>query len=69
MLKVKCSNIRWDTSDGDENPTPDECGLPQECTLDTDLSADELKTGLADILSDKFGFCVFGFDFEVLGSS
>lgn len=57
MKKVKFSNIQWDT-DGQE------VDLPTEVTLEVDDDLDIAYEG-ADVLSDKYGWCVFGFDYEI----
>lgn len=56
-MKVRFFNINWDT-DGQE------VDLPKEVILedgDRDISIEG-----ADELSDKYGWCVEGFDFEIL---
>lgn len=56
-MKVTFNNIIWDT-DG-------ECvDLPSTVTLDVDSDIDVSLEG-ADVLSDKYGFCVLEFTFEV----
>ena len=56
---VKMSNIDWDT-DGRKVKN-----LPKEVTVEVDDGCDVEYEG-ADILSDKFGFCVNGFSFEIV---
>jgi hypothetical protein len=56
--KVRFSNIVWDT-DGRF------VELPSEVTLDVPKDKDVDLEG-ADVLSDKFGWCVKGFEFEVV---
>ena len=67
-MQVRCFSIVWDTYDEDsgESLSAEDCGLPTECVIETDLSYDELDTCLAGLLSDKYGFCVNGLDFEIL---
>lgn len=55
---VKMSSIDWDT-DGRKVKH-----LPKEVTIEVDDDCDIECEG-ADILSDKFGFCVNKFSFEI----
>lgn len=55
-MKIKFSNIVWDT-DGEE------VDLPSEVTLEVDEDSDVALDG-ADMLSDKYGWCVVSFSFE-----
>lgn len=57
-MKVRFFNINWDT-DGQE------VDLPKEVILEVDGDRDISIEG-ADELSDKYGWCVEGFDFEIL---
>lgn len=56
-MKVRFFNIQWDT-DGANPELPSEAVL--EVAADTDVGADG-----ADILSDKFGYCVSAFQFSL----
>jgi hypothetical protein len=60
-MKVKFCDISWDT----DNETPD---LPSEVTLEVDNDLDVPNDG-ADVLSDKFGWCVNSFNFEIVQSA
>lgn len=60
--RVRFFNINWDTEDEGVNSNISAL-LPSEVTLDVDDDLDIAYEG-ADVLSDKFGWCVFGFDFE-----
>ena len=53
ILKAYAINIKWDT-DGKEVNLPDRVEIP------FNVSFDEIE----DMLSDEYGFCVFGFDIE-----
>lgn len=56
--KVRFTDIVWDT---DGEPTD----LPTTVELDVELAAEQsLDVDGADILSDKYGFCVESFNFE-----
>lgn len=61
-MKVRFYDINWDTDPLDD---AQEDSLPKETTLDVDDDVD-LELDGADVLSDKYGFCVFGFNYEVL---
>jgi len=58
-MKIKFSDIRWDTDDRD----PKECGLPTEAIIEVDDDVDVREEG-ADFLSDKYCYCVFGYSWE-----
>ena len=61
---VKCTEIQWDT-DGDKSLLK---RLPKEVMLTTDdyCESDCLDDELADMLSDECGFCLFGFNYEII---
>jgi len=68
MKKIRLFNIKWDTTDtGNESDYSDaevkQLGLPAEFTAEVDEDFDPKEEG-ADLLSDEFGFCVFGCDYE-----
>lgn len=48
------TNIKWDT-DGEVIDLPNEVEVPDEYDADYD--------GIADYLSDEYGFCVEGYSF------
>ena len=56
---VAFSNIDWDT-DGQAN-----ADLPKEVNMEVDDNIDIGFQG-ADVLSDKYGYCVFGFHYEII---
>lgn len=58
-MYVRFFAIQWDT-DGAEAP-----GLPSDVVLPVPAATDVALEG-ADILSDKFGFCVHSFEFELV---
>lgn len=58
-MLVKAMNIDWDT-DGIPNSS-----LPLETTVEMDEDAD-LEYEIADALSDRYGFCVNNFTFELV---
>ena len=66
MVKVKCTEIQWDT-DGDKELFK---SLPQEVeiTLDDCVESDYLDDELADMLSDEYGFCMFGFNYKIINA-
>ena len=62
-MKVKITNIKWDT-DGETIPElPIE--IEQEFSFQN-YNEEELSDYLCNWLSDTFGFCHFGFDFEII---
>ena len=61
-MKVRFFNIKWDTTDED-NPQGQDVDLPSECVLEVYDKID-LDTEGADALSDEYGWCVFGFEYE-----
>ena len=62
-MKIKVTNIVYDTeSDGIVHTDLD---LPSEMTLVIDGSLD-VESEIADAISDKTGWCVEGYNYEVL---
>lgn len=64
MKTICLFNIQWDTDGGD----PKELGLPDEhiaIVHDDDWNPEE---DAADLLSDRYGFCVKGCSFAVLNN-
>jgi hypothetical protein len=59
-MKVKFYNIVWDL-----HHTDNEVGLPNEVILEVDDDIDVSLEG-ADCLSDKFGWCVSSFSFDIV---
>ena len=57
MKRILFTDIQWDT-DGENLADV----LPSSATLDVPADLD-VETDGADVLSDKYGFCVFGFNF------
>lgn len=58
MIKIHITNIVWDADDSLELPNTETLEVPDDTNLeDTDLS---------DILSNKYGYCVYSLTFEVL---
>ncbi len=71
----KIIDIEWDTEDNGETLSPKELGLPtevevskeeivEEFDLDSDADEEEILDFVADYLSDKYGYCLYGFDCE-----
>jgi len=58
-MKVRFFNIDWDT-DGEEVDLPLEAYAPN---VDNDI---DLENDGADVLSDKYGWCVNSFSYEIL---
>lgn len=57
-MNVFFYNIKWDT-DGMKTT------LPKKTTIEVDKETDIVSNG-ADILSDKYGFCVISFNYKIL---
>lgn len=57
-MQVRFYDIDWDTDDEDVD-------LPAEVTLEVDDDLDVEEEG-SDILSDQYGWCVKGVNYEVL---
>lgn len=57
-MLVRFFNIQWDT-DGEDVNLPDDTQMIVDNDINLDLEG-------ADQLSDKFGYCVNSFEFEVL---
>lgn len=62
-ITVKCTEIHWDT-DGDKRLLKK---LPKNVTLTIEdyCEGDDLDDTIADMLSDEYGFCLFGFNYEI----
>lgn len=65
--KFIVTNIQWDT-DGDEKILKD---LPTELSIDADTlnisnenDSEKVEETISDYLSDSYGFCHYGFNFE-----
>lgn len=56
MKKYKATDIQWDT-DGED------VDLPTEVTFEMEDDEDPSVDG-ANAISDKIGWCLFGFNFE-----
>jgi len=59
-MKVKFSDIKWDT----DGTSAKELDLPSKCVLEVEDDTD-LEQEAADVLSDRFGYCVLSLNFEV----
>jgi hypothetical protein len=58
-MKVRAFNIRYDT-DGHR------VKLPKELVFESDDPDFDPAEDLADLISDKTGWCIFGCEFEVI---
>ena len=56
-LKAYAINIQWDI---DWDVDAESVNLPERVEIPFNVSFDDI----ADMLSDEYGFCVFGFDIE-----
>lgn len=71
MIVVRFTNIDWDTSDTDDGVevTQDEVGLPRTVTLEIEedeMSDEGIESIGATVLSDKYGWCVNSFNYEIV---
>ena len=65
-IKVHFSNIKWDV---DKKCSLRELGLRDEFIKEIeveDFNREEIEDFLSDWLSNEFGFCHCGFNFEIL---
>ena len=70
MKKYRLFDIEWDTSD-DEHPDGgdfEELKLPNEVFIEVDDDDDDFNPAVdaGDYLSDEYGFCHYGYNFEEL---
>lgn len=65
-IKVKCTEIQWDTDEDREILET----LPKDVTLTIEdyCEGDDLDDIIADMLSDEYGFCLFGFNYKILNA-
>lgn len=65
-ITVKCTEIQWDT-DGDKRLLKK---LPKNViiTIDDYCDGDYLDDTIADMLSDEYGYCLFGFNYEIINA-
>lgn len=68
LLRIEFSNVQWDIDEedffSDEDPI-----LPKNFTIDVPASEDDytdLSDYLSDWLSDEYGFCHNGFNYQVI---
>lgn len=68
-MQVKFKKIKWDTGTDHNGKklSAKACNLPTHCTLNVDKDCEVEYEG-ADVLSNKFGFCVFSFEYEIIGA-
>lgn len=69
QVKVMFKNVKWDT-DGESLKS---CGLKKNFEAEVDMedvnfqsSDDEIEERLSDWLSDEYGYCHEGFDYEII---
>lgn len=70
-IKIKCYNIDWDTDDEEVDDLPESVLLTLEDEDDIEdyhESCDNVDASdfIADMLSDKYGFCVNKFNFDIV---
>jgi len=60
-MKYLCYNIKWDT----DGMNPAKLGLPTKTVIDLPADKDPCPDDdLSNALSDQYGYCHFGFEFE-----
>lgn len=69
LVKVLFKNVKWDT-DGE---SLNSCGLKKNFEAEVDMedinfqsTDDEIEEKLSDWLSDEYGYCHAGFDYQIL---
>lgn len=66
VMKVKFFDIDWDLDDLNKRERKEVLSfLPSQPIIEVDDDTDINEEG-ADILSDEYGYCVYGFDYEIL---
>jgi hypothetical protein len=63
-ITVKCTEIQWD-ADGDKRLLKK---LPKNVTITIEdcCEGNDLDDTIADMLSDEYGFCLFGFNYKII---
>jgi len=64
-MKVKVTDIVYDTESDDVVYDATELGLPSEMIVEVDGIID-VESEIADSISDKTGWCVEGYNYEIL---
>jgi hypothetical protein len=70
-MLIKFTNVKWDL---DDDLTLADCNLEENFLLcidnsdvsDIDMSDDEITDYISDYITEYFGYCHFGFDYEVI---
>jgi hypothetical protein len=59
MFKITVTNIEWDVDD--------DADLPSQVTLSLEDISDNytLDETIPELLSDKYGYCVLGFNYDL----
>ena len=58
-MKDRLVEVCWDTSDGHWSPLPGDLDLPVIVSVPDNIEEDDIS----DYLSDKWGYCHFGWNF------
>ena len=61
-MKRRATNIMWDYDEEEFGGTAQWLALPDHVDIPDEIEDEDI----ADYLSDKYEFCVFGFDVETL---
>lgn len=63
-MQIKIKNIKWDIDDNENSST--QLNLPTEIIEEFNCDdKEELDDMISNWLSDSFGYCHFGFDYEI----
>lgn len=68
LVKVLFKNVKWDT----DGASLKSCGLKKKFEAKVEMedvnfqSTDEIEEKLSDWLSDEYGYCHAGFDYEIV---
>ena len=65
-MKIHFFNVEWDTDGKSLYDCDLESDFVRNVEIDDDIREDELDDFLSDWLSDEFGYCHFGFDYEII---
>lgn len=64
-MLINVTDIKWDT-DGEEVDLPDEEQIDLDISNESDW--DEIEEEISNYLSDTYGFCHDGFNYDVIES-
>ena len=65
-IKIQCYDIEWDTDDEEVDDLPERVLLTIEDEDEIEDYYDNPDDCIADILSDKYGWCIKNFDYDLV---